>query len=91
KIEKTVSQRGFFTLGMILILLVSLFILTFIGVVVGIIEQAKDYGHTKARELGFLAVHGLLHLLGYDHMEPDEEKIMFGLQKEVLDAYGLER
>ncbi|AIS59869.1 rRNA maturation RNase YbeY [Listeria ivanovii] len=54
-------------------------------------EQAKEYGHTKARELGFLAVHGLLHLLGYDHMEPDEEKIMFGLQKEVLDAYGLER
>lgn len=54
-------------------------------------EQAKDYGHTKARELGFLAVHGLLHLLGYDHMEPDEEKVMFGLQKEVLDAYGLER
>lgn len=54
-------------------------------------EQATDYGHTKARELGFLAVHGLLHLLGYDHMEPDEEKIMFGLQKEVLDAYGLER
>ncbi|MBC1484229.1 rRNA maturation RNase YbeY [Listeria sp. FSL L7-1485] len=54
-------------------------------------EQAQEYGHTKARELGFLAVHGLLHLLGYDHMEPEEEKIMFGLQKEVLDAYGLER
>ncbi|WP_099221190.1 rRNA maturation RNase YbeY [Listeria costaricensis] len=54
-------------------------------------EQAADYGHSLDRELGFLAVHGLLHLLGYDHMQPEEEKVMFGLQKEVLDAYGLQR
>ncbi|EUJ33351.1 metal-binding heat shock protein [Listeria floridensis FSL S10-1187] len=54
-------------------------------------EQAEEYGHSFDRELGFLAVHGLLHLLGYDHMEKEEEKEMFGLQKEVLDAYGLKR
>ncbi|WP_034550179.1 rRNA maturation RNase YbeY [Carnobacterium funditum] len=55
------------------------------------IEQASEYGHTLDRELGFLSLHGFLHLNGYDHMEPDEEKEMFGLQKEILDAYGLER
>ncbi|WP_163653071.1 rRNA maturation RNase YbeY [Listeria sp. PSOL-1] len=54
-------------------------------------EQAEAYGHSAERELGFLAVHGLLHLLGYDHMTAKEEKVMFGLQKEVLDAYGLQR
>ncbi|MGJ8728920.1 rRNA maturation RNase YbeY [Listeria aquatica] len=54
-------------------------------------EQAKEYGHSFDRELGFLAVHGLLHLLGYDHMEKADEEKMFGLQKEVLDAYGLKR
>jgi probable rRNA maturation factor len=54
-------------------------------------EQAEEYGHTFERELGFLAVHGFLHLNGYDHMEPEDEKEMFGLQKEILDAYGLKR
>ncbi|MGX7245188.1 rRNA maturation RNase YbeY [Enterococcus quebecensis] len=54
-------------------------------------EQAEEYGHSFERELGFLAVHGFLHLNGYDHMEADDEKEMFGLQKEILDAYGLER
>jgi probable rRNA maturation factor len=54
-------------------------------------EQAEEYGHTFERELGFLAVHGFLHLNGYDHMEPTDEKEMFGLQKEILDAYGLKR
>ncbi|MCA5012671.1 MULTISPECIES: rRNA maturation RNase YbeY [unclassified Enterococcus] len=54
-------------------------------------EQAAEYGHTFERELGFLAVHGFLHLNGYDHMEPEDEKEMFGLQKEILDAYGLKR
>ncbi|MHC5251775.1 rRNA maturation RNase YbeY [Listeria kieliensis] len=54
-------------------------------------EQAAEYGHSFDRELGFLAVHGLLHLLGYDHMEKADEEKMFGLQKEVLDAYGLKR
>ncbi|MFZ2586347.1 MAG: rRNA maturation RNase YbeY, partial [Enterococcus aquimarinus] len=54
-------------------------------------EQANEYGHRYERELGFLAVHGFLHLNGYDHLTPDEEAEMFGLQKEILDAYGLQR
>ncbi|WHY84758.1 rRNA maturation RNase YbeY [Neobacillus novalis] len=54
-------------------------------------EQAKEYGHSFLRELGFLAVHGFLHLLGYDHMSEDEEKEMFTLQKEILNEYGLTR
>ncbi|WP_233570012.1 rRNA maturation RNase YbeY [Aerococcus agrisoli] len=54
-------------------------------------EQAVDYGHSFERELGFLALHGFLHLNGYDHMEEADEKEMFGLQKEILDAYGLKR
>jgi probable rRNA maturation factor len=54
-------------------------------------EQAKEYGHSFLRELGFLTVHGFLHLLGYDHMTEDEEKEMFTLQKEILDEYGLTR
>ncbi len=54
-------------------------------------EQAKDYGHSFARELGFLAVHGFLHLLGYDHMTQEDEEKMFSRQKEILEAYGLER
>lgn len=53
--------------------------------------QAKEYGHSERRELGFLLVHGLLHLLGYDHMESEEEKEMFDLQEEILKCYGLER
>ncbi|MDR7237235.1 rRNA maturation RNase YbeY [Neobacillus drentensis] len=55
------------------------------------IEQAEEYGHSFLRELGFLAVHGFLHLLGYDHMTEEEEKKMFTLQKEILDEYGLKR
>ena len=54
-------------------------------------EQAESYGHSYDRELGFLAVHGFLHINGYDHMTPEDEKEMFGLQKEILDAYGLKR
>ena len=47
--------------------------------------------HTFERELGFLALHGFLHLLGYDHMTEEEEKQMFGRQDAILDAYGLTR
>ncbi|MFC0474398.1 rRNA maturation RNase YbeY [Robertmurraya beringensis] len=54
-------------------------------------EQATDYGHSVERELGFLAVHGFLHLLGYDHETEEEEKEMFDLQRSILDEYGLER
>jgi probable rRNA maturation factor len=54
-------------------------------------EQAVDYNHSFMRELGFLAVHGLLHLLGYDHMNEQDEKRMFDRQKEILDGYGLGR
>lgn len=54
------------------------------------INQAKEYGHSEKRELSFLAVHGLLHLLGYDHTKSEEdEKIMFDLQKEILNEKGI--
>ena len=54
-------------------------------------EQAKEYGHSETREMAFLTVHGLLHLLGYDHMKKEDEKVMFGLQEEILDKYGIKR
>ena len=54
-------------------------------------EQAAEYGHSFEREMGFLAVHGFLHINGYDHYTPEEEKEMFGLQEEILTAYGLTR
>ena len=54
-------------------------------------EQAVDYGHSSLRELGFLAVHGFLHLLGYDHEVEEDEKKMFGRQKDILDEFGLKR
>lgn len=54
-------------------------------------EQADDYGHSFIRELGFLAVHGFLHLLGYDHENEKDEKVMFSRQKDLLDEFGLQR
>ena len=54
-------------------------------------EQATTYGHSFERELGFLALHGFLHLLGYDHMNEEDEKKMFGRQETILTAYGLTR
>ena len=54
-------------------------------------EQAIEYGHSFKRELSFLAVHGLLHLLGYDHMTKEDEEVMFSKQEEVLSKYGIER
>ncbi len=53
-------------------------------------EQAVEYAHSEKRELSFLAVHGLLHLLGYDHtLGEKEEKEMFDLQKEILNEKGI--
>lgn len=54
-------------------------------------EQASDYGHSFERELGFLAVHGFLHLLGFDHETKDEEDVMFAKQEAVLQAFDLQR
>lgn len=54
-------------------------------------SQAEQYNHSLRRELGFLALHGFLHLLGYDHMTEEDEKKMFARQKELLSAFGLER
>ena len=47
-------------------------------------EQAKEYGHSLRREMIFLFVHGMLHLLGYDHMKEEDEKVMFKLQDDIL-------
>lgn len=47
-------------------------------------EQAKAYGHSVEREFAFLLIHGVLHLHGYDHLTPEEEKVMFTKQEEIL-------
>lgn len=54
-------------------------------------KQAKEYGHSLHRELCFLFVHGLLHLLGYDHQTEEQEKEMFALQDKILEEKGIER
>ena len=54
-------------------------------------SQAEEYGHSKVREICFLATHGILHLLGYDHMNEDDEEKMFKLQNELLDGYDIKR
>lgn len=55
------------------------------------IRQAESYGHSVAREFGFLLVHGFLHLIGFDHDTADKEAEMFGLQETILDEVGLSR
>ncbi|WP_028549231.1 rRNA maturation RNase YbeY [Paenibacillus sp. UNC451MF] len=55
------------------------------------IAQSEDYGHSVERELGFLFVHGFLHLIGYDHQSEEEEKVMFGKQENILQQAGLVR
>ena len=55
------------------------------------IEQAEEYGHSIKREMSFLALHGLLHLLGYDHVEPDDEEQMTRLQSEILAKFKINR
>lgn len=54
-------------------------------------EQAEEYGHSYKRELLFLSLHGFLHLLGYDHVEDEDEREMNTLQDEILDAFGVSR
>ena len=54
-------------------------------------EQANEHGHSLDREVGFLTAHSMLHLLGYDHMVPEEEKVMFAKQEEILSNLGLKR
>lgn len=55
------------------------------------IAQAEEYGHSVERELGFLFVHGFLHLIGYDHGTDEEEKEMFAKQEQILQKAGLAR
>lgn len=56
-----------------------------------VIEQATRYNHSYERELAFLAVHGMLHLLGYTHDDKEEEKTMFAKQERILEEFELER
>lgn len=55
------------------------------------LEQANEYGHSLKREMCFLFTHGVLHLLGYDHMKKSDEEIMFGLQKKILNNLRIVR
>lgn len=54
-------------------------------------EQALDFGHSVRREFSYLAVHGLLHLLGYDHMNEEDKKVMRSLEEEILNEYDITR
>jgi len=54
-------------------------------------EQAIEYGHSFEREIGFLACHGFLHILGFDHIEEADEKVMISHQKAIMDLVGLKR
>jgi probable rRNA maturation factor len=53
------------------------------------IAQAEEYHHSLEREMSFLTCHGLLHLLGYDHMKKEDEEVMFKIQDEVMELLGL--
>lgn len=55
------------------------------------VKQAENYGHSLKREVAFLTAHSMLHLLGYDHMTEEEEKVMFGKQEEILENLGITR
>ena len=56
-----------------------------------VIEQSEKYGHSIEREFAFLVAHSMLHLFGYDHMEPKEAKIMEKKQDEILELLGIHR
>lgn len=53
--------------------------------------QAQEYQHSIEREIAFLAVHGYLHLIGYDHETKEDEEIMFSLQEKILNKANIER
>ena len=55
------------------------------------IAQAKEFGHSKEREMAYLSVHGFLHILGYDHYDPEEKKAMRKAEEDILSACGLTR
>ena len=55
------------------------------------LEQAIEYGHSSIREFAFLAVHGYLHLCGFDHQTEEDEKLMFAKQEEILSKAGIKR
>ena len=54
-------------------------------------EQASNYNHSVRREISFLTVHGILHLLGYDHMKKEDELVMFSKQEKILEELGIMR
>ncbi|QUH31727.1 rRNA maturation RNase YbeY [Vallitalea guaymasensis] len=54
-------------------------------------EQAKEYGHSIEREIGFLTAHSMLHLMGYDHIINEEEQVMNAKQQQILNEVGLKR
>ena len=54
-------------------------------------SQAEEYGHSVEREACYLLVHGICHLMGYDHMTEEDEEVMFGKQEEILNRYGIKR
>lgn len=54
-------------------------------------EQAIEYGHSLDREICFLSIHGILHLLGYDHIEKSDEVVMFAKQEEILNEAGIKK
>ena len=54
-------------------------------------EQAADFGHSVRREFCYLAVHGLIHLLGYDHIKEEDKKVMRALEEEILNEYDIKR
>lgn len=56
-----------------------------------VISQAAEYGHTEVREFAFLVTHGMLHLLGYDHINEEDEKVMFSLQDKILEIVKISR
>ena len=56
-----------------------------------VLEQAKEYGHSPKREFAFLITHSMLHLFGYDHMEPEEAAIMENKQEKILEVLGISR